>query len=56
MGERGQIVRLLAAKYGGVLTFAALSAERESAPGQPTIGTLQKLYRRAHARRQRPCC
>lgn len=41
MGERGQITRLLAAKYGGHLTFAALSAERASAPGQPTIQQLK---------------
>jgi hypothetical protein len=41
MGERGQITRLLAAKYGGHLTFAALSADRASAPGQPTIQQLQ---------------
>ncbi|KIY95963.1 dehydroquinate dehydratase/ shikimate dehydrogenase [Monoraphidium neglectum] len=45
MGERGQITRLLAAKYGGHLTFAALSADRASAPGQPTIQQLQGLYR-----------
>jgi hypothetical protein len=45
MGERGQITRLLAAKYGGHLTFAALSAERASAPGQPTIQQLNGLYR-----------
>lgn len=41
MGEKGQITRLLAAKYGGHLTFAALSAERASAPGQPTIEQLK---------------
>jgi 3-dehydroquinate dehydratase/shikimate dehydrogenase len=44
MGEKGNITRLLAAKYGGYLTFAALSPERASAPGQPTIGQLQQLY------------
>ncbi|KAF8061413.1 bifunctional 3-dehydroquinate dehydratase/shikimate dehydrogenase [Scenedesmus sp. PABB004] len=44
MGERGQITRLLAAKYGGVLTFAALSDARASAPGQPTIAQLRGLY------------
>ena len=34
MGERGQISRLLAPKYGGFLTFGALSLERASgAPG-----------------------
>jgi len=30
MGERGQITRLLAPKYGGFLTFGALSPERAS--------------------------
>jgi 3-dehydroquinate dehydratase/shikimate dehydrogenase len=44
MGEKGNITRLLAAKYGGYLTFAALSPERASAPGQPTIAQLQQLY------------
>ncbi|GLI68149.1 hypothetical protein VaNZ11_012486 [Volvox africanus] len=44
MGEKGQIVRLLAAKYGGYLTFAAMSPERASAPGQPDIGKLAGLY------------
>eukprot|EP00891_Asterochloris_glomerata_P000291 jgi/Astpho2/291/fgenesh1_pm.00010_%23_22_t len=45
MGERGQLARLLAAKRGGVLTFGALKAGKESAPGQPTIQHLRKLYR-----------
>jgi hypothetical protein len=45
MGEKGQVVRLLAAKYDGHLTFAAMSAERASAPGQPDIGRLAGLFR-----------
>lgn len=45
MGEKGQITRLLAGKYGGFLTFAALSEARSSAPGQPTIDRLNQLYR-----------
>jgi len=45
MGEKGFISRLLAAKYGGFLTFAAMSAARASAPGQPTIAQLKGLYR-----------
>ena len=44
MGEKGQITRLLASKYGGYLTFAAMSAARASAPGQPTIQQMQELY------------
>lgn len=51
MGERGQVTRLLAAKYGGYLTFAALSAERASAPGQPDIHKLVQLYRYREQRR-----
>jgi 3-dehydroquinate dehydratase/shikimate dehydrogenase len=45
MGERGVISRILAAKYGGFLTFASLSEERASAPGQITIEELLRLYR-----------
>lgn len=45
MGERGLVTRLLAPKYGGFLTFGALSAERLSAPGQPTVIELVGLYR-----------
>jgi 3-dehydroquinate dehydratase / shikimate dehydrogenase len=45
MAERGQITRILAPKYGGFLTFGALSPERASAPGQPTLAQLRELYR-----------
>lgn len=45
MGERGVITRILAPKYGGFLTFGALGAGRESAPGQPTVAQLRDLYR-----------
>jgi hypothetical protein len=44
MGEKGNLTRLLAGKYGAHLTFAALSPERASAPGQPTIAQLRSLY------------
>ena len=44
MGEKGQITRLLSNKFGGYLTFAALSPEKASAPGQPTISQLDTLY------------
>lgn len=33
MGERGLPARLLAPKYGAFLTFGALRAGKESAPG-----------------------
>lgn len=45
MGERGVVTRILASKYGGFLTFGALGAGRESAPGQPTVAALKALYR-----------
>jgi 3-dehydroquinate dehydratase/shikimate dehydrogenase len=44
MGEKGVITRLLAAKYGGYLTFAAMSPEKASAPGQPNLQLLHSLY------------
>jgi 3-dehydroquinate dehydratase/shikimate dehydrogenase len=44
MGEKGVITRLLAAKYGGYLTFAAMSPEKASAPGQPNLQLLRGLY------------
>lgn len=45
MREKGQITRILAPKYGGFLTFGALSPDRASAPGQPTLGQLRDLFR-----------
>lgn len=45
MGEAGLPTRLLAPKFGGYLTFGALSAEKSSATGQPTIAELRRLYR-----------
>ncbi|KAI4303532.1 hypothetical protein MLD38_039146 [Melastoma candidum] len=44
MSERGLISRILAAKYGGFLTFASIEAGVVSAPGQPTIKDLLELY------------
>ncbi|XVF62678.1 hypothetical protein PTKIN_Ptkin09bG0027500 [Pterospermum kingtungense] len=44
MGERGLISRILCAKFGGYLTFGTLEAEVVSAPSQPTIEDLLKLY------------
>ncbi|KAL0035402.1 hypothetical protein WJX77_005085 [Trebouxia sp. C0004] len=45
MGERGQPTRMLAAKYGGYLTFGALGGDKQSAPGQPTLHQLIHMYR-----------
>lgn len=45
MGQTGMISRLLAPKFGGYLTFGALSKGQESAPGQPTVQDLIEVYR-----------
>jgi 3-dehydroquinate dehydratase/shikimate dehydrogenase len=45
MGEAGLASRLLARKFGAFGTFAALSGQAASAPGQPTIAELRGLYR-----------
>ncbi len=45
MGEKGLASRILAPKFGGFLTFGALSASRSSAPGQPTVTELRRVYR-----------
>jgi len=45
MGECGVASRILARKFGAFGTFAALESGCESAPGQPTIDELRRLYR-----------
>ncbi len=45
MGEAGLLSRILAGKFGAFGTFAALSSETGSAPGQPTIDEFKNLYR-----------
>lgn len=45
MGEFGTMSRILAPKFGGLLTFASLRSESTTAPGQPTIDELLGLYR-----------
>jgi len=45
MGEKGLPSRLLAPKYGAFLTFGALAAGRESAPGQPSLADMTQVYR-----------
>jgi 3-dehydroquinate dehydratase/shikimate dehydrogenase len=45
MGEYGLMSRVLAPKFGGFLTFASLRPEAATAPGQPTIAELLRLYR-----------
>jgi 3-dehydroquinate dehydratase/shikimate dehydrogenase len=45
MGDAGLMSRVLAGKFGGLITFAANAGGAESAPGQPTIETLRETYR-----------
>jgi 3-dehydroquinate dehydratase/shikimate dehydrogenase len=45
MGEFGVLTRVLAPKFAGLLTFASLSRDSRTAPGQPTIHELLNLYR-----------
>jgi len=45
MGAAGLLTRVLAPKFGGFLTFAALDAESAVAPGQPTLAELLEVYR-----------
>ncbi|HEY8665613.1 MAG TPA: type I 3-dehydroquinate dehydratase, partial [Tepidisphaeraceae bacterium] len=45
MGEAGLISRVLAKKFGGFLTFASLSTDSATAPGQISIHDLKHLYR-----------
>jgi 3-dehydroquinate dehydratase/shikimate dehydrogenase len=45
MGEAGLISRVLAKKFGAFLTYAALRQSEVTAPGQPTVEQLKRLYR-----------
>lgn len=45
MGEDGFITRVLAKKYGSLVTFASLSDAASTAPGQIKINELKELYR-----------
>jgi 3-dehydroquinate dehydratase / shikimate dehydrogenase len=45
MGEFGTISRVLAGKFGGLLTFASLTADSATAPGQLTLAEMQDPYR-----------
>lgn len=44
MGEFGLMSRVLAPKFGGMLTFASLRAATVTAPGQPTMTELLHLF------------
>lgn len=45
MGPHGAITRILARKFGAFLTFAAVREDARTAPGQPTIEELKRVYR-----------
>lgn len=45
MGEGGLITRVLAKKYGSLVTFASLSDSASTAPGQIGVKELKQLYR-----------
>ncbi len=45
MGEAGMASRVLAKKFGALLSFAALDDTRGTAPGQPTLREIKSLYR-----------
>ena len=51
MGERGEISRILTGKFGGFLSFAAESAERNTGPGQVPLGIMTDVY---HAHKINP--
>lgn len=45
MDRFGVITRILAGKFGGLLTFTMLEGQEGTAPGQITLGELQERYR-----------
>jgi 3-dehydroquinate dehydratase / shikimate dehydrogenase len=45
MGEQGIISRVLGVRAGSVFTFAALTADEKTAPGQATAQELRSIYR-----------
>ncbi|HEX8524397.1 MAG TPA: type I 3-dehydroquinate dehydratase [Tepidisphaeraceae bacterium] len=45
MGEAGLISRVLAKKFGAFLTFAGLTTQSVTAPGQVSIHDMKRLYR-----------
>jgi len=44
MGPRGVLTRILAPKFGALLTYAALGEGRAAAPGQVTASEMRDLY------------
>ena len=48
MGEQGIISRVLGVRAGSVFTFAAVSSDKKTAPGQISAQTLRGVYRIEH--------
>lgn len=48
MGEAGILSRVLARKFGAFGSFAALSADQASAPGQLTLSQMKQVFRWDH--------
>lgn len=44
MGIKGQISRILAPKYGSLLTYGSINSDKTTADGQITIDDLKKVY------------
>ena len=53
MGEAGAVSRLLAPAYGAAWTYAAVSKEEATAPGQFSLEEMRDLYRVPEATRSR---
>lgn len=45
MGANGGLSRILAKKFGGFATYAAVTEDRLAAPGQLTLADLKQIYR-----------
>lgn len=45
MGEDGLVSRVLAKKFGSVLSFASLDDDTQTAPGQISVAAMKQIYR-----------
>jgi len=52
MGMNGEITRILAPIVDNLLTYASLSSEQETAPGQVSLDILEKIYHTSRLNRQ----
>lgn len=44
MGQKGEISRILATKFGSRLTYASIEKQKESAPGQVALEEMEEIY------------